>query len=328
MPTHTVKTAVGVFRVNVSDNETLKYDPVKGQVKTHLGYNIAVGGKNVCIFIKTHNNSTTAELVNLKTKDGGCELLDRVIRGTNTVHMILLAFTLAKDVSPHITHITLRDKSGFICTLPDGSPAGISLAFYELCFHGATYYERHFGARITLPQLQSMYETAKLGFSKPIDTSFEIDNPSLQILLEPLIKSSSSWRELFDKINRMPEKCAIIQPWYIKALESIMDGLVIGDIQWSIDLSNTSYISPIAYSYVSLHGGSRTHKRKRGVPLHQAAIPRRGEVQFFGGDANTPYDLYNLPNTRETINTIKYQPKHILPYKTSKIQEKLLEMVV
>jgi hypothetical protein len=316
MPTRILKTDVGTFRVNISNNETLSYDPTVGPVKKLLGYDIAVGGKNVCVFIKTHIDSTTAELLNFKTKDGSCEIHDRVIHGTSTVHMVLLAFTIVKEVSPHITHIKLRDKSGFICTLPDGSPAGISLAFYELCFYGATYYERHFGARITLPELYVLYETAKQGFDKPIDKTFKIDNASLKILLDPLLQSSSSWREFFDKIHIMTNKCAVIQPWYIQALELIMNGVVIGDVQWIIDLSNSTYIKSISYTDISHRGGSNTRKK------------RRRNIVFIGGNNDDIYDLYNLPNTREAINTLKYQPNHILPYKTSKIQEKLLEMVV
>lgn len=318
MPTRILKTDVGTFRATISNNEKLKYDPVEGLVRELLGYDIAVGGKTVCVFIKTHTDSTTAELMNLKTKDGGCEIKDRVIRGTSTVHMVLLAFTLAKEVSPHITHIKLRDKSGFICTLPDGSPAGISLSFYELCFHGATYYERHFGARIALPKLQSMYETAKLGFAKPIDKSFNIDNPSLKLLLDPLVQSSKSWREFFDKINIMDYKCGIIQPWYIHALELIMGGFVVGDLPWIIDLSNSSYIKQIVYTDISVRGGSRTRKSRR----------QRRSIHFIGGYDEDSYDLYNLPNSRESSNSIKYAPEHILPYKTSKIQEKLLETVI
>jgi hypothetical protein len=55
---------------------------------------LSVGGKHTCVFLSIPDNSDTAHLTILKTKDGGCEITGEVISGQNTVGMVNFAFTI------------------------------------------------------------------------------------------------------------------------------------------------------------------------------------------------------------------------------------------
>ena len=77
---YNVSTSVGKFKIE--------------KTKTHL----RVGGKNFCVEIlfQDPKMKEAAELQWLITKNGGCELEDKIIKGDLTVHLLKLSLTLLK----------------------------------------------------------------------------------------------------------------------------------------------------------------------------------------------------------------------------------------
>lgn len=245
-----VQTDIGKFRIKIVPD--ISINPVTRE-PTQLGYRISVGGKkDTCVYITT-NTTTTAELHNLNVKGLSCEITGKSIRGIATIHMLNLAFTIVKEVAPHVTHIHLMDNSSFQCDV-NGSLYGVSIALYELVFHQSTWYERHFGAVLENPVLRGLY--TKTGFynNKPI--RFEFNNSMLNEQLGPIYERTRSWKEFFDEIYHMNEKCKIILPWYRQALINIMDNISYENQSWIIDLSNPK-IQTISYSVISSGGGKR-----------------------------------------------------------------------
>ena len=259
MPKYTLATDSGIFLVSIKDD--IVFDLMTREQRKN-GIYIGVGGRNTCVFITAPFAGTTARLESVRTKDGGCAL-DKEIRGESTVQMdmLALAFTILKENAPHIRTVTLQDASKFECRFGNGErPAGISLALYELMFHQTTWYERHFGAYICNPTLRQLYENSKSNFlTKP--ASFDFRNPDLNTILQPILYDSENWKDFFDKIYTMNNKCKIIFPWYQSALSSIFDRILYQDQDWCIDMDNTR-IRTIPYTEVARQEGGRRRLRQ------------------------------------------------------------------
>jgi len=257
MPKYTLATETGTFLVSITDDYAI--DSMTRE-RRKIGLFIGVGGKNTCVFIRAPFADTAARLESVRTKDGGCAL-DKEIRGESTVQMVMLALTILKENAPHIRTVTLQDASKFECKFGNGErPAGISLALYELMFHQTTWYERHFGAYICNPTLRQLYENSKSNFfTKP--ASFDFRNPELNAFLQPILYDSENWKDFFDKIYTMNNKCKIIFPWYQSALSLLFDRISYQDQDWCIDMAN-AHLRTIPYTEVARQEGGRRRLRQ------------------------------------------------------------------
>jgi hypothetical protein len=257
MPKYTLATDSGTFLVSIKDDIVLD---LMTREQRKNGIYIGVGGRNTCVFITAPFAGTTARLESVRTKDGGCAL-DKEIRGESTVQMVMLALTILKENAPHIRTVTLQDASTFECRFGNGErPAGISLALYELMFHQTTWYERHFGAYLSVPMLREAYESSKPNFLKK-PTTFDFRNPDLNTFLTPILIDSEHWKDFFDKIYTMQNKCKIIFPWYQNALSSIFDTISYEGQEWCIDMDNTR-IRTIPYTEIARQEGGRRRLRE------------------------------------------------------------------
>jgi hypothetical protein len=232
-----VHTRIGKFRVKVEPRMHIQF-----------GYNISIGGKkDHCIHITT--DSTHVGMLHN----------DKLIRGPATIHMLNLAFTIVKETAPHVTHIHFTDNSSFNCNVSDGQTLGVSIALYELAFHQATWYERHFGAELENPAFRALY--IKDGFYRQKPRTFDFNNSTLNAELGPIYERTSTWKEFFDEIYEMNEKCKIILPWYKHALQIIMGNISFEGQPWIIDLHNPK-VQNISYRAV-VEGGKRSRYMTR-----------------------------------------------------------------
>lgn len=256
MSEYIVKTSFGKFRITINDD--IQID-INSRKLNKIGKIITVGGKNKCVGINAPYNSDTAHLLNIKRIGGGCELDNADISGMKTVNMLNLAFTFLKQEMRNIKYIKLEDRSDIPCTLKNGSIIGISLASHQLLFHQKTWYERYFNAKLINPVLHNLYENSKINFNKKPE-SFNFINNDLNIILTPLLYESNSWKDFFDKINLMENKCEVILFWYSYALKEIFQGVSFERQDWIIDLNT---INSIDYTILNnQHGGGKTRKYK------------------------------------------------------------------
>lgn len=287
MQTRFLKTDAGIFKVVIKDDI---YTDINTRVQSVIGKLISVGGKNTCVFINSPNEECVALLVNVKTRDGGCEINEKTISGPNTITMVNLAFTIVREVSPHIKTIKLEDRSAFTCYLDDGKSFGISLALYELAFHQSTWYERHFGATLLSESAQSIYIKAKEGFDKPKPESFNFNNKNLNELLTPIYLQTKTWREFFTEIYKIDKRCQIMFPWYKFAVSLAMNDILYEGQILQIDLYKKDKLNTVNYTEVKM-GGSR--KMKENLLEHD-------------GNSNSYTTIEN-----EEINDIPYTKGHL-----------------
>jgi hypothetical protein len=293
MPYRFLKTKAGVFKVVINDDI---YTDINTREQHIGGKLISIGGKNTCVFIKTSTNSTIAHLANVKTRDHGCEINDKIISGANTIIMVKLAFTIVKETAPHVKTIELEDNSAFTCYLDDGRSFGISLALYELAFHQTTWYERYFDAKLLSLAENEAYILAKAGFDLPKQKDFDFQNKNLNQLLLPIYTKTNTWKEFFAEIYKIDKKCRIMFPWYKRAVKNAMGGLMCeGQIRY-IDI----YASPnesIDYKEVKLY--SRGGTRKAFVKLMTYGDPVDYILERFKYIENQ--DIDNVQFTRDDL---------------------------
>lgn len=264
MTTRILKTSSGTFKVTVKDTTTLDFET---RTPIIIGKQIGVGGRNICVFLTFPLKGQTARLENVKTVNGGCDVTEKSIRGQDTVNMVHLAFTVLKEIAPHITRIELEDRSDFMCELQNGTHVGISIALYEIAFHRGTWYERHFGAFLQNDYLQKQYEISKQNFFIEKVPEFSFRNVDLDTYLGPIYAETKTWADFFDKVYTLERKCEIMFPWYKEALKQIFGTISYERQDWFIPFETVP--KQIEYDDItSQRGGRRRFTQKRRVTPH------------------------------------------------------------
>lgn len=204
---------------------------------------IKLGGEDMCVEYKwDRRNPTTAELQWLHTEgrrcvddgNGGME-----IRGENTLFLFRISVQLLRQYVPEVQTIEFLDNSHFACKLPNQKTAKIFLNHYYFLFHhGHTWYEEKMGAYPTDETQRETYRKFADRFvdpsAKPI--SFDFMNHDLNELFQPMWRSSNTWKDFFVKLRRIPDLCAKVYPWYLRASHAIRKNDMLPET-WKIDVA-------------------------------------------------------------------------------------------
>ena len=294
MPDKLVHTAHGIFNVSIDDDTSID---ISTRELIRAGFRIGVGGRNKCMYITVPLTGDTGILHNIKTKDQGCELTGKHIAGESTLGMIKLAFRIVCDIAPHILYLQLQDTSSIPCVIDNPErPVGISLAYYELLFHRHTWYEKHFGARLVNPTLQTLYQASKSNFDAPKPTYFSFANRDLNIILQPLYRSTRTWGEFFDELYKIKYRCKLIFPWYKTAIALLCDHISYEAQYWIIDIK---LHASFPYTEVTTEGGVR-ERRKTRRDLHYFM---GGSDESINNNERTPDELYDIPYAASDMET-------------------------
>jgi hypothetical protein len=208
--------------------------------------NIAVGGTKFCVNITIQDEN--AELYWLGTKEGGCELHGKTIRGSDTVKMADLAFTSLRLQNNSIKTVKLIDDSGFTWRDGRGKPYKVNFLKGYLLLYQKTWYEDKFGAIMQNHEEYTAYIKRKENFYDPTKkpATFNFINAEAKEKLEPLYNATSTWKEFIDELIRLydSEKYKLIFDWYRNAIYHIFDKHDI-DQYWEIDISERPVIKCI-----------------------------------------------------------------------------------
>ena len=283
-----LKTSVGTFKASISPSNTINLETREQQI---VSYTITIGGKNQCVQIKVMNNTndTTAELLSVKTSFGDCEIYGTTIRSEKTIHMVLLAITLMRTEFSHISTLKLLDTSSFTCEFENGSKQGVSLTLYEILFHGASWYEKRFGAELpdSATRLRETYTSSIANFDNPSmkPQLFDFNNEVLNMKLPLIYSNTSTWREFLKEIYKLNNVCEVICPWYKNALAIIFNNISYDSQWWFIHLDNNPKIYQIPYEFQVIRGG-----RRKGFFITQRNKSKYIEPLTYG-------EMYTLPYT-------------------------------
>jgi hypothetical protein len=253
--TYFVKTSVGTFRIH--------HEKAYDYQQKYKNDFLRIGGKNNCVeYSWDIKNPSEVYLQWLDVDRGGCEITNKQIRGSNTIHMFDLSVSILRKYTP-VSIIELMDNSKFPCILPNEKRVSIHMNSYYYLFHNGTWYDTKLGAYPKDTIEKERYEGNKFRAADPDSKSaqFNFRNDDLNKDFEPLFDSSTTWREFLDKIYtkyRSNTLCARIYPWYLEATSQLTGGLSLPTM-WIIEADKRP---DVAFELVS-SGGSRRMTMKR-----------------------------------------------------------------
>jgi len=255
-----IKTAKGIFHLKISPQKNRNNQAIEN-------YLISLGSKNnkcVQLLIPCKDSPIKiATLIWVKSEEN-CSLEKYIEKGL-AQHMVLLGLTLAKDINPSLEKVQFDDMSTFKCDLPDNKEYKLQMKTFHIAFHGATWYESYFGAKLV--DNYDLYCKLKENLYNPDNktASFQFNNDELQEELEPLYKNSNTWAEFFKLIDKKygKKKCGVVYPWLLLAMYVIFENNNIFDnVKWYIDYNEKIESIPFQ-SYECKDGGSKTRKKAR-----------------------------------------------------------------
>lgn len=283
-----VRTRNGTFNVKITpfqDRDTNKIE----------SYTISLGGqKDKCVQILVPTEEGKEGKLIWVESNGTC-YLELTSKNKLMQHLIHLGFTLARKINPLCHRYVFDDCSSFPCELPNGKKYTVSMKPFHIAFHGETWYEKYFGAKLVRGQEEyergkrNLYDSAK----KP--KTFDFVNPELQELLTPIYNSTTTWYAFFEEIseNYGSKKCSIVYPWIVSALIHVFDGSNIFEhIKWYLDLSENKAAEKtpmIEYRSIT-RGGRKTRKYRRKTnenmtppipPVYIMNIPMVKELRYI-----------------------------------------------
>ena len=259
-------------------------------------YTIGLGSrKEKCVQLNIpsiESGKTEGTLIWVK-KGPACFLDSKKDSNSLTPHTVQLAFTIARDINPNCLIYRFDDASKFPCRMPDNKEEIISLKPFYIAFHGGTWYETQFGARLT--KNYELYERLKLNMydptKKPI--SYNFGNASLNEILTPIYSSTKTWGEFFQAIQKNfgDKKCSVVYPWIVNAMNIYIFELdfIFEQPSWYINLKDNDKTPLIPFKAYedTMAGGSKTRKRKRRVsyynlhPVYFRDIPRIQAFDYY-----------------------------------------------
>lgn len=258
-------------------------------------YTIGLGSrKEKCVQLNIpsiESGATEGKLIWVK-KGPACFLDSKKDSNSLTSHTVQLAFTIARDINPNCLIYRFDDASKFPCKLPDGGIHTVSLKQFYIAFHGGTWYEKTFGARIE-ESLYELYERLKLNMYDPSTKppSYDFGNASLNEILLPLYLSTNTWHDFFQAIQEKfgDKKCTVVYPWIVDALLYIFKIALYEHPKWYINLKDNDKTPLILFKAYedTMAGGSKTRKQKRRVsyynlhPVYFRDIPRIQAFDYY-----------------------------------------------
>jgi hypothetical protein len=263
------KTAYGIFNLKI----TIYIDR---NTEIPSSFTISLGTKEkqcVQITVPSRESKKSDAYLMWVEADELCSL-ERYIEKGLAQHMTLLGLTIAKNINPSLKTIYFKDTSSFKCDLPDETKETVPMKTFHIAFHGATWYEYYFGAKLKtdfkkyIELKQNLYNPS----SKP-DT-YNFINHQLQEELDPLFASAKTWYEFFQLISKKynKKKCTVIYPWLFYAMTDIFKCNIFQETEWYIEFNDNPKLQMIEYK---LYNDTKTTKGGR-----RKTIKKRKARQF------------------------------------------------
>lgn len=278
-----IKTSKNKFRLTISFHRNRDTNVLE-TITMNLG-----GKHNKCVTISipSANTAGTNGIIASIEKKSDCSFDTPADNSGFSQHMLLLGLTIARDLNPAVKRFYFDDCSHVECEMPDGKTIAISLRNLNIAFHGASWYEQYFDAKLVdnhaeyRKRMQNLYAPEK----KP--ARFDFKNSQLTEELTPLYNSCSTWAEFFKAIRDKykTKKCAIVFPWFMNALYLIFDGNMFDNMKWYIDVEENA-ISQIPFETyeAGVRGGGvrrNTRRRRQKTYAYTSFVMNPGEVMAY-----------------------------------------------
>jgi len=227
-----------------------------------IGLNFRIGGEYKCITIsyRFESGSPISASIPLLSYEPECSIGSPLQKGAGTELLIKAAITYCYEQVPSIPIFTFDDTSHIDCLVTEGTrpprklKKPLNLAYLSIVYHGKTWYERIFNAKMIDATKYAMYQES-LGFltdssaKLPFLQFLELVQPSSEqiIYMEEYYLSTSTYRDFFERIPKH-QRCMCLFGWINRFMEHYLKW----HKEWMIDARNMSSIQS---------GGSRRTRR-------------------------------------------------------------------
>jgi len=204
----------------------------------------------VNISYKYKNNKPVKAMIPHLLYEPECAVASLLTKGSGTELMIKRAILYAYNDVPSVPIFEFEDDSNIDCVEkqmgkppPRKTVKPVNLEFFNIAYHGKTWYESRFNAQMIDSEKYKRYKKSLEFLTDPakkpefknfleiIENKHAADSPQLR-LLEDCYRAPT-YRKFFEAIPR-EARCSILYEW----LETFMKHYIIYDNNWYIDARN------------------------------------------------------------------------------------------
>lgn len=228
-----------------------------------IGLTFRFGGEYKCITISYRFESgfPVSASIPLLSYEPECSVGVSLEKGVGTELLIKTAISYCYSQVPSVPIFTFDDTSHIDCLVTEDTrpprklKKPLNLAYLSIIYHGETWYERIFNAKMVNAAKYATYQES-LGFltdpsaKLPFLQFLELAQPSGEQIayMEKYYGSTSTYRDFFKSIPKQ-QQCMCLFGWINRFIEHY----VIWHKEWMIDVRNMPRIQ---------RGGSRRTRRK------------------------------------------------------------------
>ena len=197
--------------------------------------------------------STPSGVLNFGTclTEPECSLGAFLEKGSGTEHIIKTSIRYAHNDVPSVTKFLFDDDSHIDCVEKDMGKAPprkptrpLNLAFFYIAYHGKTWYEARFNAKMVDDNKYRKYKESlgfltdparKVTFMQFLEIiGISLESESQVKSLETYYKKGTTYRDFFEAVEKK-NRCAVLYGWLNTFMEHYI-GATFSDKGWFIDV--------------------------------------------------------------------------------------------
>ena len=267
----TTEVTVGKYRFRIIEN-------IVERDKRIYNRSFKIGGNyhdcvNVTISYDAQNKPILASIPTL-LNDSECSLDAPLDRGEGSILIIKTLLHHIHSKIPSITQFKFEDYSKLECGTEEeknrkrdrvrGTHAvPVPLYYFSIAFNGVTWYEKHFQAKQSNPEVHKAYREKiyKVCYTPKAKMTFDefisITTPTLEQIdeIKPYYERASTYNQFFTSIPK-ERRCPLVRRWINTFMSHILEG-AFQHTNWIIDI--TTMDNP----HIELRGGGKKTRRQR-----------------------------------------------------------------
>jgi hypothetical protein len=255
--------------------------------ENQFGTTIKIGGKtfNDCINISINKSDLTRAIIPHIQSEPECSF-DKILEEKETSDFIKVSLQYVCQKFPTVKVFKFDDMSKIDCgkkTLdipPEFRKLNkpFSLAHLYLAFHGETWYENRFGAKMINPKFYQVYKDAVKKLHEKITIDYDVFktmnhiNSAQDAILSKYYSNDKTYIEFFNSIPKS-DRCTALYNWLPFFIDPLLEYSYIST-GWYIDIATMPKTNMEIISPPTGGGGKRKHNHNHNHNRNTRRAPR------------------------------------------------------
>jgi len=223
-----------------------------------ISHTFRIGGNyDKCIsvsYIYNYMNKPISAKIPHALYEPECSMDSNLEKGEGTIIMLKTLLNYVYNKIPSINNFVFDDMSHIDCVEKDmakkpprSATKPLNLAYFSIAYHGKTWYEKNFNAKMKDNTKYNKYRE-RLEFLT--DSSKKVDyieflritrpNSELYSYLEKIYNKSETYRDFFEAIPKS-KRCDILYSWLVSFIEYYLKD-VYTNYDWVIDITSMNNV--------------------------------------------------------------------------------------